>query len=178
MEPTLQTSFGWLTPDELDDVRQRVPIVYVDAVPVRLDHLGHVERVGLLLRTRPDGTIARAIVSGRVQYNETIREALWRHLTKDLGPESEPQLPLSPSPFTVVEYFPEPERSGYHDPRQHAVALAYLVPIFGECRPSQDTLDISWVDPAEAVSPGVVMEMTGGQDRVVRLALAHAGALP
>ena len=178
MEPTLQTSFGWLTPDELDDVRQRVPLVYVDAVPVRLDHLGHVERVGLLLRTRPDGTISRAIVSGRVLYNETIREALWRHLTKDLGPESEPQLPSAPSPFTVVEYFPEPERSGYHDPRQHAVALAYLVPIQGECSPSQDTLDITWVDPEEAVSKAVVQEMTGGQDRVVRHALAHAGALP
>ena len=178
MEPTLQTSFGWLTPDELDDVRQRVPIVYVDAVPVRLDHLGRVQRVGLLLRTRPDGTISRAIVSGRVLYNETIREALWRHITKDLGPDSSPQLPAAPSPFTVVEYFPEPERSGYHDPRQHAVALAYLVPIEGECVPSQDTLDISWLEPLEAVSFGVEQEMAGGQDRVVRLALAHAGVLP
>ena len=178
MEPTLQTSFGWLTPDELDDVRQRVPIVYVDAVPVRLDHLGRVERVGLLLRTRPDGTISRAIVSGRVLYNETIREALWRHITQDLGPDSSPQLPAGPSPFTVVEYFPEPDRSGYHDPRQHAVALAYLVPIEGECQPSQDTLEISWLEPLEAVSRGVEQEMSGGQDRVVRLALAHAGVLP
>jgi ADP-ribose pyrophosphatase YjhB (NUDIX family) len=178
VEPTLQTTPGWLTPDELDDVRQRVPMVYVDAVPVRLGHLGNVERVGLLLRHRPDATISRAIVSGRVLYNEAIRDALWRHLTKDLGPDSEPQLPPSPSPFTVVEYFPDEGRSGYHDPRQHAVALAFVVPVRGECTPSADTLDISWLSPKEAVSPAVAAEMTGGQDRVVRLALASAGALP
>ena len=178
MEDTLQTSPGWLTPDELDDVRQRVPIVYVEAVPVRLDHLGRVERVGLLFRSRPDGTISRAIVSGRVLYNETVREALWRNLSKDLGPDSAPRLPPAPSPFTVAEYFADPKRTGFHDPRQHAVSLAYLVAIDGECRPSQDTLDIVWLTPDEAVSKAVCQEMTGGQDRIVRLALAHAGQLP
>lgn len=178
MEDTLQTSPGWLTPDELDDVRQRAPIVYVEAVPVRLDHLGRVERVGLLFRSRPDGTISRAIISGRVLYNETVREALWRNLTKDLGPDAAPQLPASPAPFTIAEYFPDPKRTGFHDPRQHAVSLAYVVPIDGECRPSQDTLDIVWLTPDEVVSKAVGQEMTGGQDRIVRLALAHAGMLP
>jgi ADP-ribose pyrophosphatase YjhB (NUDIX family) len=178
VEDTLQTSQGWLTPDELDDVRQRVPIVYVEAVPVRMDHLGRVERVGLLFRSRPDGTISRAIVSGRVLYNETVREALWRNLTKDLGPDAAPQLPSAPTPFTVAEYFPDPRRTGFHDPRQHAVSLVYLVPIDGECRPSQDTLDIVWLTPDEAVSDALAQEMTGGQDRLVRMALAHAGQLP
>lgn len=65
-------------------------MVYVEAVPVRVHHLGGVERVGLLLRARPDGTISRSVVSGRVLYGETLRKALWRHLSKDLGPDAEP----------------------------------------------------------------------------------------
>ena len=174
-----ETAHGWLQAHEMADVRERVPIVYVEAVPVRVDHLGRVDRVGLLLRQRPDGTISRALVSGRVLYGETIREALWRNLSKDLGPESLPQLPPQPSPFTVAEYFPDDGlRSGYTDPRQHAVSLAYVVPVEGECAPAQDTLDLAWLTPEEALSAAVAAEMSGGQDRLVRLALAFAGLLP
>lgn len=178
MSSTTQTVPGWLPSDALAQARDRVPMVYVDAVPVRVDHLGRVERVGLLLTTRPDGSISYAVISGRVHYGETLREALWRHLAKDLGPAAEAQLPAAPAPFTVVEYFPDPRRTGYTDPRQHAVALAYVVPVEGVCEPAQDALDLVWLSPDEAVSDGVAQEMSGGQDRVVRLALAHAGRLP
>ena len=174
-----ETGRGWLPPEELEEVRDRVPIVYVEAVPVRVQHLGGVERVGLLLRERPDGTISRAIVSGRVLYGETVREALWRNLSKDLGPDAAPQLPADPAPFTVAEYFPgDARRTGFSDPRQHAVSLAYVVPVDGECAPAQDTLDLAWLSPVEAVTAEVAAEMAGGQDRLVRLALAHAGCLP
>jgi ADP-ribose pyrophosphatase YjhB (NUDIX family) len=174
-----ETAQGWLRPEDLGDVRERVPIVYVDAVPVRVDHLGAVERLGLLLRQRPDGTISRALVSGRILFGETVREALWRHLSKDLGPEALPHLPPQPAPFTVAEYFPDDgRRSGFTDPRQHAVSLAYIVPVEGECMPAVDTLDLAWLTPAEALSPAVAAEMSGGQDRLVRMALNHAGAMP
>jgi ADP-ribose pyrophosphatase YjhB (NUDIX family) len=173
-----ETATGWLSAEDLAEVRDRVPLVYVDAVPVRLDHLGRIERIGLLLRAMPDGTISRAVVSGRVLYGETVREALWRHLTKDLGPESDPLLPASPVPYTVAEYFPDPKRTGFHDPRQHAVSLAYIVPVSGECQPAHDALEFSWLTVDEALNPLVADEMTGGQDRLLRLALAHAQALP
>jgi ADP-ribose pyrophosphatase YjhB (NUDIX family) len=172
------TAPGWLTEEELAAVRDRVPTVYVEAVPVRTDHLGRVEKVGLLLRARADQTISRSIVSGRVLYGETVREALWRHLTKDLGAESDPLLPPSPAPFTVAEYFPDPTRTGFHDPRQHAVALAFLVPIAGECAPAQDALEFTWMTCEEVTSPLVATEMTGGHDRIIQMALAHAQRLP
>lgn len=174
-DDVLDTQTGWLPAEDLAEVRDRVPIVYVDAVPVRLDHLGKVEKVGLLLRAMPDGTISRAIVSGRVLFGETIRDALWRHLTKDLGPEADPHLPPGHAPFTVAEYFPDPSRTGYHDPRQHAVSLAFVVQITGNPEPQQDALDLSWVTPGEALSPSVAAEMSGGHDKLVRLALAHCG---
>jgi ADP-ribose pyrophosphatase YjhB (NUDIX family) len=173
-----ETSVGWLSPDELEIVRGQVPLVYVDAVPVRVDAHGAVTEIGLLLRVMPDGTISRAVVSGRVMFGELVRDALLRHLEKDLGPVALPRLPLEPQPFTIAEYFPDGSVTGFHDPRQHAISLAFVVACDGDCAPSQDALDLAWVTPEEAVSPGVRAEMAGGHDRLVRLALGHVGQLP
>lgn len=111
-------------------------------------------------------------------FGERLRDALVRHLEKDLGPVALPQIPPAPAPFTVAEYFPDPLTSGLHDPRQHAVSLAYLVPVVGDCRPSQQSLDLVWLTPAEVCRDDVRRELTVGHDRLVRLALAHAGNLP
>ena len=177
-DASTQTDVGWLDPDTLEQVRAHVPLVYVDAVPVRVDELGRVTEVGLLLRVAADGSISRMVVTGRVLFGERVRDALLRHLEKDLGPMALPRLPPEPAPFTVVEYFPDPNRSGFHDPRHHAVSLAYVVPVDGDCQPTQEALDLTWFSPAEAVSAAVREQMTGGHDRLIRLALAHVGALP
>jgi ADP-ribose pyrophosphatase YjhB (NUDIX family) len=172
------TRSGWLSRESIESIRQEMPIVYVDAVPVRVDGRGEVTHVGLLLRMTPDGSISRTVISGRVLYRERVRDALIRNLEKDLGPVALPRVPTAPAPFTVVEYFPDPTVTGFHDPRQHAVSLAYVVPVDGDCRPSQDALDLAWLTPAEAASEQVGAEMTGGHDRLVRLALSHVGVLP
>jgi len=173
-----QVSTGWLSAEDLEVVRANVPIVYVDAVPVRVDPTGVVTHVGLLLRVAADGSISRMVVTGRVLFGERVRDALMRHCEKDLGPLALPQIPASPAPFTVVEYFPDPERSGFYDPRHHAVSLAYVVPVEGDCEPTQEALDLHWFTPEEAVSSEVRLQMTGGHDRLIRLALAHVGQLP
>jgi ADP-ribose pyrophosphatase YjhB (NUDIX family) len=175
---TLETDPGWLSEDVLGSVRGQVPMVYVEAVPVRVDHLGRVEKVGLLLRASPDGRISRAVVSGRVLFNESLRDALWRHLSKDLGPDAAPNLPVGTAPFTVAEYFPEPDTGAFHDPRQHAVALGYVVPCDGDCAPAQDALDLAWLSPAEVTSPTIASELSEGHARLVRRALAFCGQLP
>lgn len=177
MSDILDTRSAWLSDDDMAIARERLPIVYVDAVPVRVDGHGQVTEVGLLLRGMPDGRISRAIVSGRVLYGERVRDALVRHLEKDLGPVALPRVPASPQPFTVVEYFPSPEVTGFHDPRQHAVSLAFVVPIDGDCSPSSSALDLVWVTPREACAEGFQAEMAGGQGRLVRMALAHCGLL-
>lgn len=177
MSDMLDVRGSWLSAEALEQARERLPIVYVEAVPVRVDAWGSITEVGLLLRAMPDGSISRALVSGRVLYGERLREALLRHLEKDLGPMALPRLPLDPAPFTVAEYFPDPAVTGYHDPRQHAVSLAYVVPCDGDCAPSQDSLDLTWISPREAAAEAFQAEMTGGQGRLVRLALAFAGQL-
>ena len=177
MSDMLDTRGSWLSEDDLSLARVRLPMVYVDALPVRVNALGEITAIGLLLRGRHDGSLSRAVVSGRVLYGELLRHALLRHIEKDLGTMALPRIPSSIVPFTVAEYFPDPEVTGFVDPRQHAVSLCYIVACDGDCVPSQDALDLAWVTPQEALSYTFQAEMTGGQGRLVRLALAHCGYL-
>lgn len=169
---------AWLSDLELLEIRRRLPILYVEAVPVRVDGLGQVTEVGMLLRASITGEMTRALVSGRVMYGETLREALFRHLEKDLGPMAFPQLPTSPLPFLVAEYFPLPGISPFTDDRQHAVSLAYVVPVTGTCDPRQDALELTWMTPAEAASFTVGEELEGGRGALLRAGLASVGVLP
>jgi ADP-ribose pyrophosphatase YjhB (NUDIX family) len=171
-EPT-----GWLSDRELQQVRGELPILYVNAIPVRTDAAGEVTEVGLLLRA-DDDAISRALVAGRVLFHESVRDALIRNLEKDLGGVALPRIPSSPTPFAVAEYFPTEGFGAFHDSRQHAVALAFVVPVDGDCEPSQNALDIVWLTPEEAASDDVARDMTGGQHTLLRQALAHCGVLP
>lgn len=173
----MPTPSGWLSSEEIAAARAQLPLVYVDAIPVRVDDSGDVIAVGLLLRVNAEGQMTRALVSGRVMYHERIRDALLRHIEKDLGPVALPQIPASPQPFTVAEYFPTPGITPFHDPRQHAVSLAYVVPVTGDCQPQQHALDLAWLTPEEACEDTAVVEMHGGQGTLLRQAMAHVGRL-
>ena len=175
MTEVTNSDAGWLSREDMDLARERLPILYVDVVPVRVDGQGTVIAVGLLLRAGEDGQIKRALVSGRVLYHERIRTALLRHVEKDLGPLALPRVPPAPQPFTVAEYFPTPGVTPFHDPRQHAVSLAYVVPVEGDCAPQQDALELTWVTPLEAREPGVLAELMNGQSTLLLQALAHLG---
>lgn len=172
---TTESSSQWLSQDDLDAARDRLPMLYVDAVPVRVDETGTVTAFGLLLRVSGYGDISRALVSGRVLYQERVRTALLRHLEKDLGPLALPKLPAHPQPFTVAEYFPVPGVTPFHDARQHAVSLAYVVPVEGDCAPQRDALELAWFTPEQAADPDLQSAMAGGQGTLLRQALAVCG---
>ncbi len=166
---------GWLNEDELRFVRGRTPVLYVEAVPVRLDGLGRVTEVGLLLRSTPDGHLTRAFVSGRVRFGETLQEALFRHLENDLGPMAFPQMPTALVPTQVAEYFPMPGISQFVDDRQHAVSLVYIVPVTGSCTPRQDALEVTWMAPEDALSDETLSEFPGGRGVLLRQVLGSVG---
>lgn len=88
-----------------------------------------------------------------------------------------PQLPASPIPFQVAEYFPMPGVTPYTDERQHAVSLAYVVPVTGTCEPRQDALELTWMTPDEATSAAVGEEMEGGRGALVKAAMASLGRM-
>lgn len=174
--PDVDVQPGWLEHRELVDARGKVPILYVEALPVRMEPDGRVSEVGLLLRGSPTtGQITRSLVSGRVHHGESLREALMRHLEKDLGPSAFPSLPMSIVPVAVSEYFPWPGER--FDLRQHAVALAYVVPVTGICEPRQDALELTWMSPASAVGDDVADELEGGRGALLRQLLHHLGVL-
>ena len=173
--PPVNTNPGWLSEDELAFVRGRMPVLYVEAVPVRVDGQGQVNEVGLLLRSTPEGLMTRALVAGRVRFGETVRDALFRHLENDLGPMAFPLIPASPVPAQVAEFFPLPGISPYLDERQHAVSLVFVVPVTGSCSPRQDALEMTWMSPEEALAPDTLDELAGGRGRLLRQALASVG---
>lgn len=175
--PSKDANPAWLSDIELEEARRRLPMLYVEAVPVVTDGSGQVTSIGVLLRSTPLGEITRTLVSGRVRFGETVRDALFRHVENDLGPMAFPAIPASPVPFAVAEYFPIPGVSAFHDDRQHAVALAFVVPVTGTCEPRQDALEVTWFSPEEAASDALSAEMEGGRGTLIRQALAHLGLL-
>jgi len=175
--PARDANPAWLSDIELEEARRRLPMLYVEGVPVVTDGSGQVTSIGVLLRSTPVGEITRTLVSGRVRFGETIRDALFRHIENDLGPMAFPQLPPSPAPFTVAEYFPIPGVSAFHDDRQHAVSLAFIVPVTGTFEPRQDALELTWFTPEEAASDALAADMEGGRGVLLRQALAHLNLL-
>src|SRR3954462_5273427 len=175
MTEVTNTGAAWLSREEVDAAGERLPSLYGDAVPGRVDAHGVVTSVGLLLRIGEDGQVKRALVSGRVLYHERVRSALLRHLEKDLGPLALPRVPSAPQPFTIAEYFPTPGVTPFHDPRQHAVSLAYVVPVEGDCAPQQDALELTWFSPDGPRDPAVLAEFANGQSALLLQALAHLG---
>lgn len=165
---------GWLDADDINRARRQMPIAYVQVVPVRTDDLGRIAKVGTLLRIGDDGSVERALIAGRVLFHETLREAIARNIAKDLGDIALPMLPISLRPFTVAEYFPTPGVSEFYDARQHAIALCYVVAIAGDCKPTDETLEVEWVDPRSETLGEILDQMPGGQGSIVRRALGFA----
>lgn len=167
---------GWMSGHEIDDIRSKIPLPYVVVMPVRCDGFGRITHVGTLLTaTEADGTVQRTLITGRILYHETIREAIVRNISKDLGDITLPTLPVNIQPFTVAEFFPTPGVGPYFDPRQHAVALCYIVEIEGECQPHDETLDVEWTEASQALTPEFLSQLPNGFDRIITLGLVASG---
>ena len=166
---------NWFDDAEYARLRRRMPIPYVNAIPVRVGETGNVERIGLLLRSLEDGTLGREVVGGRIRFHETIRTALVRHAENDLGPMALPVIPPAISPFHIAEYFPTEGSALLHDPRQHAIAMCFIMEVRGECTPRADALSLDWLTPEETMRSDIVGELCYGQDHILRIALAHLG---
>ncbi len=61
--PASAANPGWLSDIELAEARRRLPMLYVEAIPVRTDGVGTVTEVGILLRATPLGEMTRTIVT-------------------------------------------------------------------------------------------------------------------
>jgi len=145
-------------------VRRAVPIVCVDTLPYRM--VGADLEAGLIRRVAEDGrSTGWALVGGRVRREETLQEALERHLCGSLGKNAQWHLPYEVErPLFAAQYFPHPRAGQRPDPRQHAIALSYLVEVTGEVSARGEALDFRWFQ-LESLPPS--HEIVFGQASVI-----------
>lgn len=128
---------GWLSDEEWEWARARMPVICVDLVPLTASH------VGLILRNTPAGD-AWCLVGGRIRRGEAIGEAAMRHLHETLGSRADIEPVSWASPDVVAQYFTE-ERPGHPvDPRQHSIALTYRVALHGDVVASGEAMSFAW----------------------------------
>ncbi|WP_425467261.1 DUF4916 domain-containing protein [Rarobacter incanus] len=111
-------------------------------MPVKRNHLGQIDQVGLILRQSPFGHVW-CHLGGRIVRGETVRDAICRHLT---GTIRDLSLDISddPQPAYVFQWLPPDlhqhltERAGPQqiplgiDPRKHAIGLSYVFDSHGD----------------------------------------------
>src|SRR5699024_8113307 len=144
---------NWFDDAEYAQLRRRMPIPYVNAIPVRVGESGNVERIGLLLRSLDDGTLGREVVGGRIRFHETIRSALLRRAESGLDPRPLPVIPPAISPFHTAEYCPTEGSAPLREPRQQAITMCSTLEVRGECTPRAQALSPDWLTPEATQRP-------------------------
>jgi ADP-ribose pyrophosphatase YjhB (NUDIX family) len=112
----------WVPQAEYDLILARVPIVCVDLIALSSDQ---PPKIGLIERETYGGGKGWCLVGGAVLRNESLIEAIGRHVHATLGADvriDQQTLRF----FDVVEYFTEPGLGEFHDPRKHAVSLTFV----------------------------------------------------
>lgn len=147
---------SFLPADLYAQIEQSMPIACVDFVPVRRDKNGIPAEVGLILRESPFGQVW-CHLGGRIQYGETLANAIQRHSRESLG--AVPHVGVDPQPMWVYQWFPErvAPSDGLTfgaDPRKHAIGLSFIVDL-GEqlITPANEALDFAYFDVAELPEP-------------------------
>ena len=124
-----------------------IPVVCVDIIPVR--QIGEVWCIGIIKRSTGSEYGKFAILGGRIALNETIPEAINRHLIKDIGIHkfSFYRSNNVQKPFYVQQYLlgkTSKEPYGF-DPTKHAIALTYLVTMNDTPIPANEASEFRWI---------------------------------
>jgi ADP-ribose pyrophosphatase YjhB (NUDIX family) len=145
---------NWLSANDWKWVQDHMPIACADVVPVRLGSDGRaIEQIGLIHRNTPHQGMRWCMVGGRMWRNESLAEAASRQLRETLGPGVVFEIDPLRQPDYVVQYFTSPRPPLFHDPRQHAITLAIVVPIDGEVIPMGEAESFKWFDPDRLPPP-------------------------
>lgn len=111
-------------------IENLIPIACVDVMPwQRLP--GGALRLGLIRREDEIGRLRWNLIGGRVRIDETLAEALHRHIVETLGPSFQWSRSDFRSPETVGEYLRTKDDDFGFDLRHHAIALAYTFECMG-----------------------------------------------
>ena len=143
-------------------MRGAVPIVCVDVLPMRTGH--GADEIGLILRDTPHQGRRWCLVGGRVFRDESLVDAVARHLWGTLGAEIRFDLHPDAQPIYVSQYFTTERDGALVDPRQHAVAMNYCIEVSGPVVAQGEAHEFRWFDRLRLPA---AYEFGFGQDRVV-----------
>ncbi|HEY2589382.1 MAG TPA: DUF4916 domain-containing protein [Tepidisphaeraceae bacterium] len=163
---------AWLSDDDYRRVQRSVPIACVDIAPLRLSPHGSIESIGLILRDTPHQGRRWCLVGGRILRDESLAEAAARHLRQTLGDAIRFTLAPDAQPAYVSQYFTSRREVGVIDPRQHSIAVNYLIAVDGLVTPMGEAHEFRWFDASALPGPD---EFGFEQDRVLAECLRAAG---
>lgn len=154
----------WLDEAAWADVQRNLPILCVDALPLRLSQRkGHLE-VGLILRNTPHQGRRWCLIGGRVLRGELLIEAVRREWVDALGDSLVFGKMLLETP-QIFEYRPDGLPGRPHDPRKHAVSATYAVWTDGAGHAQgKEAIEFKWFETVEI--DAVLMGF--GQETVVK----------
>jgi ADP-ribose pyrophosphatase YjhB (NUDIX family) len=121
----------WIPGTEYQFICSRVPIVCVDLLPL----IGQTGKFGLIERDTYNGGRGLNLVGGAVLLDESLPDALERHVRATLG-ESVSLDSDSLDLVGVYQYYKQAKPGQLHDPRKNAVSVTYIGIIWGEAQPS------------------------------------------
>jgi ADP-ribose pyrophosphatase YjhB (NUDIX family) len=133
---------GWIPAEMYESIEASVPIVCVD---VLLSPYGTPKRIGLIQRTTYNGGFGWCLIGGRVLRNESLFDAVDRHVQATLG-DNIRVVRSTMHLGAVIEYFSEPELGDFYDPRKHAISLTYAAACESNRKPevSGEAIDFRW----------------------------------
>ncbi len=133
----------WIPEQQYQQICSSVPIVCVDLLPLLPDGASF----GLIERDTYDGRRGLNLVGGSVLIDETLVEALQRHVRTTLGPNA--RLELDTVSFVgTYQYFRDRRPGELHDPRKNAVSLTYAGVVGGDVRAEGEALAFHTFDLA------------------------------
>ncbi len=140
------------------------PVICVDVVPVDIKH----GLIGTITRATGRDANKLALVGGRIRKNETISQAILRHIQTDLGLNNFSFLPTNSedAPFLVQQYGhgnAKTEKFECYDPTKHSIGLTYIIEIKETPEPKHEASEFHWlgindIPKDTAFNQGVVMK--------------------
>ncbi len=137
-----------LSSKEYELVTNSVPIVCIDVIP--LIYSNNTVKLGAIIRATGSESGKVALIGGRILKNESITEAIRRHIQKDLSCTqfSYNQLNNEDSPFLVQQYEHTaslPKKFECFDPTKHSIGLTYLIELQETPVATNEARDFLWL---------------------------------
>ena len=120
----------WIPEREYEFICDRVPILCVDLLPI----VAGGERFGLIERDDWAGRRGLNLIGGAVLLDESLTDAVNRHLLATLGHRVRLETGTLSS-VGVYQYFKTAKPGQLHDPRKNAVSVTYTAVITGVPEP-------------------------------------------